>query len=92
VVSDGAGGAIVTWQDYRSGAAYDIYAQRINGSGVVQWAKRWNLCQRRDRGPERFRGGAGWRPREFIAWVGRSHRSKHDDIYAQRIDGSGTSL
>ena len=36
IVSDGAGGAIVTWQDYRSGN-YDIYAQRISAGGAVQW-------------------------------------------------------
>src|SRR5438874_1919833 len=36
VTGDGAGGAIVTWQDFRSGTP-DIYAQRINSSGAVQW-------------------------------------------------------
>src|SRR6185436_2902719 len=36
IVSDGAGGAIITWYDFRSGA-YDIYAQRVSSSGVVQW-------------------------------------------------------
>ena len=37
LISDGAGGAIVTWKDSRSGN-YDIYAQRVNASGAVQWA------------------------------------------------------
>ena len=36
IVSDGAGGSIVTWYDYRNGN-WDIYAQRVNASGVVQW-------------------------------------------------------
>ncbi|MBK7735883.1 MAG: hypothetical protein IPI36_12105 [Chitinophagaceae bacterium] len=36
LVSDGANGAIIAWYDNRSGN-YDIYAQRINSSGVVQW-------------------------------------------------------
>ncbi len=35
---DGAGGAVITWTDYRSGSNWDIYAQRINSAGVVQWA------------------------------------------------------
>ncbi len=37
IVSDGAGGAIVTWKDHRSGTSYDIYAQRISAGGTVQW-------------------------------------------------------
>ncbi len=37
IISDGAGGAIITWDDFRNGFNHDIYAQRINGDGVVQW-------------------------------------------------------
>ena len=29
IVSDGAGGAIITWHDRRSGTNWDIYAQRV---------------------------------------------------------------
>ena len=36
-VSDGAGGMIVVWADFRNGSNYDIYAQRIDANGVVQW-------------------------------------------------------
>lgn len=46
VVSDNLGGAIISWSDYRNDAnnglgfpyRADFYAQRINNSGVVQWA------------------------------------------------------
>ncbi len=37
IVSDGSGGAIITWQDLRNGTNNDIYAQHVNASGVVQW-------------------------------------------------------
>src|SRR6187397_365144 len=37
ITSDGAGGAIVTWWDFRSGTDYDIYVQRVNAAGAVQW-------------------------------------------------------
>lgn len=36
-VSDGSGGAIITWLSTGSGANNEIYAQRVNASGVVQW-------------------------------------------------------
>ncbi len=36
-VSDGAGGAIITWRDFRSLAAGDIYAQRIDEYGHELW-------------------------------------------------------
>jgi hypothetical protein len=29
LVSDGAGGAIITWVDYRSGSYSDVYAQNV---------------------------------------------------------------
>lgn len=39
LTSDGNGGAILVWQDQRNATSIDdIYAQRINSSGVVQWA------------------------------------------------------
>jgi len=33
VIPDGSGGAIIAWQDFRSGNVVDIYAQRVNSSG-----------------------------------------------------------
>lgn len=35
IVSDGAWGAIIAWQDLRGGVAYDIYAQHILASGAA---------------------------------------------------------
>ena len=35
IAPDGQGGAFVTWYDSRSGATNDIYAQEVNGSGVL---------------------------------------------------------
>ena len=40
LVSDGQGGAIVAWEDFRSGNGFtqtDIYAQRINAAVTVLW-------------------------------------------------------
>ncbi len=38
IISDGNGGAIISWADFRNGNDADIYAQRVNGNGIVQWA------------------------------------------------------
>src|SRR6266508_1106606 len=37
IVSDGAGGAIVAWQDLRTEFEYDIYVQRVNAGGAPVW-------------------------------------------------------
>jgi hypothetical protein len=36
IKSDGRGGVIIPWSDYRAGN-WDIYAQRVDSSGVLQW-------------------------------------------------------
>ena len=37
IISDDSSGAIIVWTDNRGGNS-DIYAQRIDSSGIVQWA------------------------------------------------------
>src|SRR5436309_2527783 len=37
MVSDGSGGLVLTWSDYRVVNASDIYAQRLDAAGVPQW-------------------------------------------------------
>lgn len=36
-VSDGSGGAILVWSDFRNGPNADLFAQRINNAGAAQW-------------------------------------------------------
>ena len=87
IASDGAGGAIITWQDNRSGT-YDIYAQRVNASGAVQWTVDGSaLCTvaGTQTEPAIICDGAGG---AIIAW--HDFRSgSHNDIYAQRVNASG---
>jgi Secretion system C-terminal sorting domain len=37
ITTDGNGGVIVSWTESRSTSGFDIYAQRINSTGVLQW-------------------------------------------------------
>ncbi len=87
IVSDGSGGAIIVWQDYRSGSNLDIYAQRVNSSGISQWGVN-GICICNAVGNQTHHkiiadglGGA------IITWD--DERDGRHDIYAQRIDGDG---
>ncbi len=88
VIPDGAGGAFITWQDFRNGNN-DIYAQRIDGNGTVLWSDAGRpVCTNASEqyspriAPDRS-GGA------IIVWQDSYMGSS---LYAQRIDGSGTVL
>jgi len=85
---DGAGGAIITWMDYRSGSKWDIYAQRISSGGIVQWSTKGiaicavtgdqiypQICSDKAKGAI-----ITWQ--DF--WSGVDY-----DIYAQRVNSSG---
>jgi len=90
LVSDGAGGAIITWQDYRSTTDFDIYAQRVDSSGDTQWTANGTLiCNETDEqwSPKLVSDGAGG---AIIAW--EDWRGADWDIYAQRVDSSGDTL
>ena len=87
---DGAGGAIIAWTDLRSGTFNDIYAQRVNGSGVVQWTTDGVVVCNANFGqdaPMIVPDGAGG---AVITW--EDTRISGDDIYAQRINASGGSV
>ncbi len=90
LVSDGAGGAIITWEDFRSGATSDIYAQRVDGSGSVLWTANGvaiNTAALNQLYPQLVSDGAGG---AIITW--QDGRFGPTNIYAQRVDGSGTAL
>jgi hypothetical protein len=86
VVRDGAGGAIVTWSDHRNGPA-TIYAQRVSSTGNMLWAANGvPLCTAL---PEQdfavaVTDGAGG---VIVSWL--DSRNGNFDVYAQRIDASG---
>jgi hypothetical protein len=70
ITSDGSGGAIVTWQDTRSGET-DIYAQRVDSTGTVQWtvngiALRSGGGGHRSQLPHHNLRRLGWRHRHLV--------------------------
>ena len=90
IAADGAGGAIVTWYDYRSGSHYDIYAQRISASGSIWWtANGVGLCTiaSDQTGPLIVSDGAGG---AIVSWIDYRSTSNYD-VYAQRVSASGAA-
>ena len=91
LASDGSGGAIIAWSDYRSGSSYDIYAQHLDSGGAPLWTPDGlGICTLSEyqAGPHCVSDGAGG---AIIEWVDCRNGSDHD-IYAQRIDGPGTTM
>lgn len=91
VVEDSEGGAIVCWRDARSGQSLDIYAQRIDSSGVVQWQTNGvPICTvpLNQNFPRMIRDGEGG---AIIAW--EDDRDTVDTIvYAQKVSHTGQPL
>ena len=85
IVSDGSGGAIIAWTDYR-GESSRVYAQRIDANGLLKWTIDGiavTTSQSFVQGAvEDGSGGV------IITWV--DLRNGNDfDIYVQRFNGQG---
>ncbi|HKQ56965.1 MAG TPA: T9SS type A sorting domain-containing protein [Candidatus Eisenbacteria bacterium] len=88
-ISDGEGGAIVTWWDRRNGTDWDLYAQRVLANGVVDamWpGDGLPVCRAMNSQISRsiVEDGVGG---GIITWS--DGRSDGGDIYAQRVQGNG---
>ncbi|MHA1272443.1 MAG: hypothetical protein ACTSQS_03310 [Promethearchaeota archaeon] len=91
ICSDGLGGAIIAWEDFRNDIDWNIYAQRIDANGNTLWENNGTVICNANRSQGELEicsdglGGA------IIAW--RDYRNDVDrDIYAQRIDANGNTL
>lgn len=81
-------GTIITWQDLRSGVGSDIYAQRVDSLGAVEWTINGIALCTAD-GSQRYPKAVGdGADGAIIAW--EDERIFMDkDIYAHRITDSG---
>ena len=88
ICSDGTGGAIITWADYRSGTNYDIYTQKINSTGNGQWnANGTAICtaDNDQKTPQICSLGTG---NAIITWADYRSGTNYD-IYTQKINSTG---
>ena len=86
LISDNTGGAMVVWEDFRSGVN-DIYAQRVNDAGVPQWVNATTVSTAADRQalPQLVADGVGV---AVVVWQDRRNGSDYG-IHAQGITASG---
>jgi hypothetical protein len=88
MVGDGAGGAILVWQDARLLGDIDLYVQRINSNGVPQWnsnGEAINLLGGAQHSPTVATDGAGGM---VLAWT--DDRSGDHQVFAQRVFANGS--
>lgn len=98
LVSDGDGGAIITWADYRAGDQGDIYAQRIQERGVIPSGRGhvWPVdgavvCDSngKQRTPKLASDGVGG---AIITWMDNRADTTEYDIFATRINEFGSTV
>ncbi|MCU0287226.1 MAG: hypothetical protein MUF15_12635 [Acidobacteria bacterium] len=88
LVSDGSGGAIIVWEDFRNGIDEDIFAQRLDANGNALWTT-GGIAVANPVGPQRYPQVTADHAGGFIiTWYDRRN-GKSYDIYAQRLNASG---
>jgi hypothetical protein len=92
IVSDGKGGIVAVWLDERTSIRWDVYAQRVDSSGVCVWDSNGvfiNTIADTSQEPITLypRLCTDGRSGGIITW--KDYRADNWDIYCQRIDSSG---
>jgi len=90
VISDGAGGAFVVWQDNRYGVDYDIFIQHTSSAGIPLWFTNGTLvcnASGHQYNPQLISDGVGG---VIVAW--QDKRKGNFDVYAQRYSATGQAL
>ncbi len=90
IASDGAGGAIIVWQDGRTSSKM-IYAQRVDSAGVVKWAANGILVSNADNSqlPQIASDGAGG---AYITWFDMRKGWPDGTVAVQRVTADGQIL
>ncbi|MFH1862981.1 MAG: T9SS type A sorting domain-containing protein [bacterium] len=88
-VSLGVDGAIFLWEDERSGAGKDLYVQRVNAAGNIQWeaSGRAIITELGDQAnPDLSLDGMG-----YLYMVWEDFRGGQMDVYMQKLTLDGIS-
>jgi hypothetical protein len=91
IVSDGSNGAIIVWEDARNSFS-DLYAQRVNASGVPQWTANGSPVCTAPENQQHVSAVSDGSGGAIVAWVEYRNGGVDTDLFAQRINGSGATL
>ncbi|MBI5727005.1 MAG: hypothetical protein HY965_04090, partial [Ignavibacteriales bacterium] len=90
MVSDGYGGTIVGWLDYRNGG-YETYVQKLNASGVPQWTTNGvQITNSANHDNTTITLASDGHGGVVVSWT--DTRNASYDIYAQRVDSTGNKV
>ncbi len=91
IVADGSGGAILVWDDGRNGSSnIDMYAQRVNSAGVVQWAADGVVVSSASGNQQTPNVALDTNNNVIVAWRdGRTNSTTNGEIYASKLTLSG---
>ncbi len=90
IVADGAGGAIIAWQDQLLGNSYDIRAQRINSAGAPQWLMQGETVCDAISNQSTISIASDGDAGAIMAWNDqRAYDVTNWDVYAQRMEKRG---
>ena len=91
ITLDNSGAVIIAWQHFNTGVGYDVYAQRLNSAGALQWTTTGiQVCALNgnqsaiDVTSENVTDGA------IISW--KDGRNTNVNIYCQKVDLSGNRM
>ncbi len=90
IAEDPSGNFIITWQDFRNGTDWDVYAQRFNSSGIpldTNFKVNKDMGASDQKNPAIAVDNSG---NFIITW--EDNRNGQSDIYAQRFNFSGSPL
>jgi hypothetical protein len=87
IVEDGAGGALVAWEDLRGGDS-DIYAQRISDLGALRWTASGQPACMASGGQYGAVLVRGTGATALVLWS--DQRSNSSDVYAQNVPANNT--
>ena len=91
IISDGIGGALVAWSDFRNSTNYSVYAQRLDSMGRRLWATDGITITAETHNQTVLEAVPDASGGAFVVWE-EGYPDTDINLFAQRIDNQGRLL